>query len=136
MARRMVIGQVGGVMDMRISRPGVDAFTGDINDRRQISFSLLRDGMARVSASGKIYSVGQWVGFPQAFASVPPLIFAQILGNSSCFEEYKRQTFKAHWIEGNPFVGVVSNTGVMIARTAAFYYDIPAGDGFVFMAVG
>lgn len=137
MARRLYMGHFGGgLVDFRISRPGVDAGTGDVNDRSQISFALSRDVMGRVASAGSITSLGSWNSFSEAFPDPPPLLFATRRSGSVYIDEYRRlQGNSGRYQDGTPYCAVVSPTGVKVTVAAPFGVPLPSGDKFIYLAV-
>jgi len=137
MTRRMVLGNLGGgVVDLRISRPGVDAMTGDINDRNQISFSMLRDAYGRVAAAGEIFGLQQWVNFSETFAAPPPVVWGtQIDGRFRVGDYVRVPGNSGRYQDGSPYLAVVTTSGICIQNTADFPYWVPGTNKFTFMVV-
>lgn len=137
MARRMVLGNFGGgVLDFRISRPGFDALTANVNDRSQISFALSRDVMGRIASAGKVQALNTWVSFSEAFPAPPPLLFGQLKGGGVLINEYNRiQGNSGRFQDGTPYCAAVSTTGVLFTTAAMFGVPIGTNDGFIYMAI-
>ncbi len=137
MARRMVLGNFGGgVLDFRISRPGFDALTANVNDRSQISFALSRDVMGRVASAGDIQALNSWVTFSEAFPAPPPVLFGALRGGGVYIDEYTRINGNSgRYQDGTPHCAVVSTTGIMVTTAAMFSWPINAGDRFIYMAI-
>jgi hypothetical protein len=133
----MVLGHFGGgVVDFRISRPGFDAMTANVNDRSQISFALSRDVMGRVASAGKVQALNSWVAFSEAFPAPPPLLFGTLRGGGVYIDEYRRfQGNSGRYQDGTPYCAVVSITGVLVTTAAPFTLPIGSNDGFIYMAI-
>lgn len=137
MARRMVLGNMptGGI-DFRISRPGIDAATGDINDRQQISFAMSRDVNGRVAAAGALYGIGVWVNFPEVFAAPPPVLWGTMMDGGMLIDEYNRVNGNSgRYHDGSPYALAVTSVGVCAICPADFTYWVPGTNQFIFMAV-
>lgn len=111
MARRIVMGNIGGAYDLRISRRGFDALTADVNSNQQISFSALRAVRAKVGAAGNISGLNSWVSFGRTFDYPPPTLGA-IKRNGRIF--FNMYTYIAPSsggkFFGSPFTLVVQET--------------------------
>jgi len=137
MARRMVLGNLdNGQIDIRISRPGHDAMTADINDRNQISFSMLRDAYSRVASSGELFGLQNWVYFTESFSEPPPIIFGTRIDGSFRVGDYIRVTgASGRYHDGSPYVAVVTTSGLCIQQAADFWFWIDGTEKFAFMAI-
>lgn len=137
MARRMVLGHFGGgVVDFRISRPGFDAMTANVNDRSQISFALSRDVMGRVASAGSVNALNSAVAFSETFPAPPPVLFGTVRSSGTYIDEYRRITGSGgRYQDGTPYCAVVTTTNIRVTNAAPFGVALPSGDKFVYMAV-
>jgi len=139
MARRIVMGRIGTAYDLRISRQGHDAATGNINDNRVISFSALRDANAKAVSVGEITRLFQWVSLGTSYTAPPPCIFALKRSGEMVIDQIERQYFVGDfdlgWWDGTPYALIVSQTAVMVGVPFPKQSPISSGDKFIFMTV-
>jgi len=125
-----------GSYDVRMSRAGFDALTGDINNPRVISFSAQATAKAKVGAAGICSSLDTWVSFGQTFDYPPPTLYALKRGGRVIFNNYEYLPVKGGgngvWF-GTPYCLVVQPNRVR-AIQVIFWADftLPAGDRFLF----
>ncbi|HZH10536.1 MAG TPA: hypothetical protein VEZ24_09205 [Microvirga sp.] len=139
MTRRIVMGKIGTAYDLRISRQGFDAATGDINNNRVISFSALRDANAKAVSVGQITSLFQWVSLGASYTLPPPCIFSLKRNGNMVIDQIERQYFTGDfdfgWWDGTPYALIVSTTAVMVGVPFPKQSPISSGDKFIFMTV-
>ncbi|MGA0595389.1 hypothetical protein [Enterovirga sp. CN4-39] len=142
MPRRILIGEIAGQVDCRISRPGYDAALDDVNDRKKISFAASRPSYGQVAAAGFITGVNTWHVFEQAFGNIPVVMFTIKRGGSQLTGEVSRYTRPyagpAMYRDGTPYVVVVEQGRMMITMPNDWQlaeHPLPAGDAFNFFCV-
>ena len=139
MTRRIVMGRIGTVYDLRISRPGFDAATADVNNNRQISFSALRDANAKAVSAGEISSIFTAVSLGTSYSLPPPCIFSLKRGGRMVIDHMARQyftgDFEVGWWDGTPYALIVTNTTVRVGVPFPNQIPFSSGDKFVFMTV-
>lgn len=138
MARRMVLGNLdNGQIDLRISRPGYDAMTANVNDRNQISFSMLRDSFSKVAASGSIYGTSNWVYFQEGFAAPPPVLFGSQINGTFRVGDYVRVDGNSgRYYDGSPHVAVVTTWGICVQHASPYWFYLDGVNKFTYLAVG
>lgn len=135
MARRVVMGRISGsTFDVRISRPGYDALTANVNNQRQISFSALRAANARVASAGEVSSLNTWKSFGQTFANPPPMLALLKRGNFVITDLYQRFTHPTGYLYGTPFCLVVQNNRFMGVNPTPqnSIFDLNPNDKFIY----
>jgi hypothetical protein len=137
MARRMVLGTLAdGTQDLRLSRPGVDAYTADPANRLACSFSAAQVGMGELAAAGQIYALNILVSLGTVFPIVPPVMIATLRGGGTIMDDFVRQNSgSGAFQDGNPYVAVVTTSAILVTTPAEFAYGLPPGDLVSFMAV-
>lgn len=135
MARRIVMGTIPGVMyDVRISRPGFDAMTADVNNPRQISFAASRWANARVASAGEIGSLDSWKSFGVTFDEPPPLLALLKRGSYVITDLYQEYPRSSGYQRGSGFTIVVQRTRCLATRPSN--YGITLGsDKFIYYAL-
>ncbi|MCB5173637.1 hypothetical protein [Microvirga lenta] len=131
MARRVVMGNIGGVYDLRISRPGYDAMTADVNNVRQISFSAQRSATSRVASAGEISSLDTWKSFGHTFDDPPPVLALLKRGSyviTDLYQEYPRPN---GYQRGSGFTVVVQSNRLLATRPSAYGLTL-GNDKFIF----
>lgn len=139
MTRRIVMGKIGTAYDLRISRQGYDAATGDINDNRIISFSALRGSNAKAVSVGEITQLFQWVSLGTSYSFPPPCLFALKRSGEMVIDQIERQYFVGDfdlgWWDGTPYALIASETAVMVGVPFPRQSPISSSDKFIFMTV-
>jgi len=133
MARRIVMGNIGGAYDLRISRKGYDALTADVNNDRQISFSALRAARAKVGAAGNISGLNSWVNFGRTFDYPPPTLGAIKRNSRIFFNMYVYMTPSNGIFFGSPFTLVVQANRCKAVNCVPWGgFNFAAGDRYQF----
>lgn len=137
MARRVVMGKMSnGTYDVRMSRAGYDAMTGDINNERVISFSAQRAARAKVGSAGICSSLNSWVSLGQTFAYPPPTLYALKRSGRMIFNDYTYLPAQGGgngvWY-GTPYCLVLEANRVKAVQVINWAnFPLPAGDRFLF----
>jgi hypothetical protein len=133
MARRIVMGNIGGAYDLRISRRGFDAMAADVNNDKQISFSALRASRAKVGAAGNIAGLNDWVSFGRTFDNPPPTLAAIKRGGRVYFNLYTFINPSDGDFYGNPFTLVVQANRCKAVNCIPWGgFNFSAGDRYQF----
>lgn len=110
--------------------------TGNINDRNQISFSMLRDAYGRVAAAGEIFGLHEWVYFQETFPAPPPVVFGTQIHGMFRVGDYVRVTGNSNrYQDGSPYIAVVTNWGICVQCCGDFSFWIDGTNKWTFMVV-
>jgi len=139
MARRVVMGRMSnGSYDVRMSRIGYDALTGDVNNSRVISFSAQRVARAKMATVGQIAAIRTWMNFGQAFPAPPP-VFAVLKRGGRVYFNYYTNYNAASGVPGawyaTPYTLVVQESRIMIAGTIEPDVSLQSGDRFLYFTL-
>lgn len=132
MARRVVMGRMSnGTYDLRISRPGFDAMTADVNNVRQISFSAQRTATSRVASAGEISALDTWKSFGHTFDDPPPVLALLKRGSYVITDLYQEYPRPDGYMRGSGFTIVVQATRLLATRPSNYGLTL-GSDKFIF----
>lgn len=134
--KRIAIGQIGGVMDIRIARPGFTADVDDPNDRTKISFAASRFRNPSLVAAGIVNGVQQWASLGVTLPAPVPVFFAFIRaygnpGAPGAIMSENQRSFGPNGAYNNQtaFCAVVTNSQIMIVNPGIAGYPLSNGFG-------
>lgn len=144
MARRIFAGLMpDGSYDVRISRPGFDAKTADVNDPKKISFAASRIANAFVSEVVSIANLNTWVSFTKSYSDVPRPLVSILRNGETHFLPFEQGTTSFTGVginrAGTLYVPVMRTNQMMITVPPAGSsspVNAPAGDTFVVFLIG
>ncbi len=141
MSRRLFAGLISpGVFDFRISRPGYDAKTDDVNDINKISFAASRQSMAELSEVGVITATETWTNFTKTYTAPPTVLLVVKRSGEFVFQITDRVVYVTGGLtytrDGTFYVPVVETGRIMVTKPANYNVGgITAGDSFIFLVV-
>jgi len=136
MARRVVMGNIPGVgYDVRISRPGYDALTANVNDIRQISFSANRAGSARVAAAGEFGAMDAWHPLGHAYPAPPPILVLLKRGGYVMTDTYEEYPRPQGYQRGSGFTIVVQTSQILATAPSQYGFALGAGDKYIYYSL-